>query len=466
MKADSLHYLALELPRQLPAPSLQRRWFSEPIRLLIYSRTSFLRNAKGYPVLSKQHQQLLSRFATLPSPPWLLLSDVDPLEDATSTTTTGQPTEPTPAEAASRSNEKPKDNAPHLRYLRHLQHTQPSRTAIERFGQGYEDFLQSPLQPLTDNLESITYEGFEKDPVKYEWYGRAIAAALKDLRKQIQGDKPVIVAVVGAGRGPLVTRALQASTQTGIKIQCWAVEKNPNAFLLLQRRNATDDLWNNQVRVVKSDMRHWTGPTTAESTAHVDILVSELLGSFGDNELSPECLDGVQHLLHPAHGVSIPQSYTAHITPLSSPRLYNDLLSRSGIEKWELPYVVMLHRYDYLCTQTNSEAEVVPDVKQTWAFSHPVPGDALEQSRGRAGGGLDTGGWAGGDGGNEHNARACKVSFTSREPGVCHGLAGYFETVLYAGNDSKIELSINPVTMPQKSRDMISWFPIFFPFKV
>lgn len=29
----------------------------------------------------------------------------------------------------------------------------------------------------------------------------------------------------------------------------------------------------------------------------IDILVSELLGSFGDNELSPECLDGAMRLL-------------------------------------------------------------------------------------------------------------------------------------------------------------------------
>lgn len=28
-----------------------------------------------------------------------------------------------------------------------------------------------------------------------------------------------------------------------------------------------------------------------------DIIVSELLGSFGDNELSPECLDGAQQHL-------------------------------------------------------------------------------------------------------------------------------------------------------------------------
>lgn len=28
-----------------------------------------------------------------------------------------------------------------------------------------------------------------------------------------------------------------------------------------------------------------------------DIVISELLGSFGDNELSPECLDGALHLM-------------------------------------------------------------------------------------------------------------------------------------------------------------------------
>lgn len=35
--------------------------------------------------------------------------------------------------------------------------------------------------------------------------------------------------------------------------------------------------------------------------------VSELLGSFGDNELSPECLDGAQRFLKP-DGISIPAS--------------------------------------------------------------------------------------------------------------------------------------------------------------
>jgi hypothetical protein len=38
-------------------------------------------------------------------------------------------------------------------------------------------------------------------------------------------------------------------------------------------------------------MRVWDAPRKA------DIMVSELLGSFGDNELSPECLDGAQNFL-------------------------------------------------------------------------------------------------------------------------------------------------------------------------
>lgn len=50
-------------------------------------------------------------------------------------------------------------------------------------------------------------------------------------------------------------------------------------------------MWGEQVTVVSCDMREWKAP---EKT---DILVSELLGSFGDNELSPECLDGAQRFL-------------------------------------------------------------------------------------------------------------------------------------------------------------------------
>ncbi|KAK5018144.1 hypothetical protein LTR16_001775 [Cryomyces antarcticus] len=495
------------------------RWFSEAPRLLSFPASTFLKNAKGYPALTKPHQGLISHYMRLRTPPWLLLSDVGPIPglaapsipvytaeglispSASANATAGSlPTEPTPAEAAripQSDSRKHKDPTPYLSYIRHLQRNQPPRSTIERFGAGYQDYLQSPLQPLTDDLESITYEVFEKDPIKYDWYERAIAAALRDWRaldkprsglevtqgadnddyinENSDGKGRVVIAVVGAGRGPLVKRALRAAETTGVPIELWAVEKNPNAYVVLQRHNEED--WDFQVSVVKSDMRSWAGPTLPNNTnGKVDILISELLGSFADNELSPECLDGVQHVLS-ADAISIPASYTAHLTPIAAPRLHADIRGRAAADPlaWETPYVVMLHQIDYLSTTASSsstspdknDSAAVPDVQTAWRFAHPLRAPVLQQSQTRRGGSAvgGGGGAVGGDGANEHNARFCRLRFCCREPGVLHGLAGYFEAVLYEGSEATVELSTNPVTMAAKSRDMISWFPIFFPLK-
>ena len=51
-------------------------------------------------------------------------------------------------------------------------------------------------------------------------------------------------------------------------------------------------------------------------------IFKELLGSFGDNELSPECLDGAQHLLNEG-GISIPYRYRSYLTPVSTIKLHN-----------------------------------------------------------------------------------------------------------------------------------------------
>jgi protein arginine N-methyltransferase 5 len=95
--------------------------------------------------------------------------------------------------------------------------------------------------------------------------------------------------VVGAGRGPLVTRCLEAARRANRQVRVLAIEKNPNAYVTLQKMNK--EVWNDRVTVVWTDMREW------KTEERADILVSELLGSFGDNELSPECLDGAQKLL-------------------------------------------------------------------------------------------------------------------------------------------------------------------------
>lgn len=482
------------------------------------SASSFLVNARGSFVLSKAHQLFLFRCLRLKTPPWILLADVGPIPgvddpDMIMSYSTGHlsaevaadapspsasmSASPTPAEASQvskKSNKKSSANdpTPHLSYLRYLQRNQPPKTQLERFGGGFQDYLQSPLQPLTDNLESITYEVFEKDPIKYAWYEQAVAQALRDWKAQKKTtsseDGAVVIAVVGSGRGPLVTRALNASQSTGIPVRVYAIEKNPNAYVLLCRHNK--QTWGGRVTVVKTDMRAWKGPTQSDGTfGKVDILVSELLGSFADNELSPECLDGVQHVLNPEHGISIPSSYTAHFTPLATPRIWSDLHSRNtSLDPiaFDIPWVVMLSQFDYLSVQpgqpetplqlTNGtkmnhfdlEPPLAPIVETAWEFSHPVPPSVLAQSSLRRGGSAvgGSGGFTGGDGANEHNYRFCQIKFPIQEQGVCHGLGGYFETVLYSGSEGPIELSTNPVTMEQKSKDMISWFPIFFPLKV
>lgn len=57
----------------------------------------------------------------------------------------------------------------------------------------------------------------------------------------------------------------------------------------LQERNEVE--WAERVTLLFGDMR------TIDVPEKADILVSELLGSFGDNELSPECLDGAMRFL-------------------------------------------------------------------------------------------------------------------------------------------------------------------------
>jgi protein arginine N-methyltransferase 5 len=239
-------------------------------------------------------------------------------------------------------------------------------------------------------------------------------------------------------------------------------------------------------------MRAWKGPLLPDGThGTVDIVVSELLGSFADNELSPECLDGVQHVLHPEHGISIPSSYTAFLTPIASPKIYTDILGKASSEDgaFEVPYVVMLHAYDYLSYEPKAPSTHDPQGSESppqlsnpvstaktpiilpcWTFNHPLSPPILTQSSLRRGGSAlgGSGGPTGGDGANAHNTRFATLTFKCARRGVCHGLAGYFETVLYAGADgeSRVELSTNPLTMDTMSRDMISWFPIFFPIKV
>lgn len=484
-KYNARLFVALDVPRLLPPQSTISRWFSEPSRLLILSEHTFVDDARNKPVLFKPHQALITKFMRGRNPPWILLNDVGPIPMTDSSLQDGVTSDAFPSlyEASKQpahrnQTSKNQDPTPHLNYIRWLQGEQPRRTLLEKFGAGYQDYLQAPLQPLTDNLESVTYEVFEKDPIKYDKYEDAIERALRDWSsrgKVASGYRGrIVVAVVGAGRGPIVSRALRASERAQVDIELWAIEKNPNACVLLERHNENE--WRNQVNLVRSDMRSWKGPlrkaTSSDEPGHpttelpgiytpvIDIVVSELLGSFADNELSPECLDGILPILNPSYGISIPHSYTSFLTPIAAPKLYADISARTATDPTapHTPYVVMLHSIDYLSTTSppspsfsdsfTSALEPCPNIQKVWSFVHgpstfPAPST------------------------NSHNTRQARLTFRTRDRGVCHGLAGYFETVLYPGTDanSTVELSTNPLNMEQKSAGMMSWFPIFFPLK-
>jgi len=228
------------------------------------------------------------------------------------------------------------------------------------------------------NLSAGTYEVFENDTMKYIRYEQAIKAALIDIKtkgsfiKEIDYDGPISfeeqdiyfkdlemrcenllyqysmksksnpnynslnksnahnqmlanniadertiqIMIVGAGRGPLIIRALNASRSSGVPVKITAVEKNIFAMIPLRSLLAQHDI-EDQVVLVHGDMRE------LELNFKADIVVSELLGSFGDNELSPECLLPVQQYTHEG-SIFIPNYYRSQVSPISSQVLWNE----------------------------------------------------------------------------------------------------------------------------------------------
>ncbi|KAI8816455.1 PRMT5 arginine-N-methyltransferase-domain-containing protein [Fimicolochytrium jonesii] len=389
--------VVLQIGAHMPDADTMKQWVAEPVRVVMLPTTAFLANKKGFPVLSKAHQSFLHS---------LMEQNVQFIVSADnegSQAHTGGP-------------------AAYQQYLSHLHRTRPEQDIVDQFATGYHDYLQSPLQPLMDNLESATYEVFEKDPIKYQEYERATYRALLD-RVPEGSDTVTVVMVVGAGRGPLVQRALQAAENAKRRVKVYAVEKNPNAIVTLRARKQTE--WGDLVEVVHCDMRYWTAP---EQT---DILISELLGSFGDNELSPECLDGAQRFLKP-DGISIPSDYTAFIAPISSTKLFNEVASFKDTEHMETPYVVKFRAINELASP-----------KPVWTFTHPNRNLKLD---------------LGSPAFNAHNNRYSTQRFRVSSDSLMHGVAGYFEATLY----KDVMISIHPAT---HSPGMFSWFPIFFPIK-
>uniref|UniRef100_A0A7S4S6V8 Protein arginine N-methyltransferase n=1 Tax=Alexandrium monilatum TaxID=311494 RepID=A0A7S4S6V8_9DINO len=382
------------------------RWAGEPVRFAIVPAAAFVANKQGFPVLPKLYKALLLRLfrhqvqVILSAPQGGVCQ-----ESADSATGEGSSTDVL---------------GPRLQYVARLFQSLPELNSVERFSQSHLDCLQAPLQPLQDNLESETYELFETDPVKYAQYEEAVLAFLRE-RLSAGRAPPFAVMVLGAGRGPLVAAALRAAARAETPVSVWAVEKNPNAVHTLRHRRRKEAAWS-CVEVVAGDMRSWQAPRKA------DVIISELLGSFGDNELSPECLDGAQRFLA-EDGVCIPQNYTSSLQPISAAALWADARGRnggveaSGESSLDMGYVVQLHRAFYPTSGP----------KDCFTFKHPN--------------------WA-----LESNDRYGEFSFEAETDALVHGFAGYFDCELYGS----ARISIHPSTA---SEGMFSWFPMFFPLQ-
>lgn len=300
----------------------------------------------------------------------------------------------------------------------------PPLSAAQEYVAPYYDSLQLPLQPLADHMENTVYETFEADRTKYDLYEEAVFQALTALLNDNASLTCIRLAVVGAGRGGLIDsciRAIHRIARPSAMFDIVGVEKNPHAARTLAYRAEDDKLWrsltgqNGSISILHADMRQWSA-----NSHRFDIIVSELLGSLGDNEASPECLESVIHLLHPTRGISIPRTYQSFLEPISSHKVWTAAREEN---KLETPLVVLLHSYF-------KPSGPIP----LFEFCHALRGST-----------------------NELNLSK-ELAWTLSTDASIHGFAGYFHAELFGD----VVMSINPQTA---TKNMVSWFPAFLPIR-
>lgn len=259
-------------------------------------------------------------------------------------------------------------------------------------------YLIDPLQPLRDDLDLSIYEVFEKDRTKYHMYKEAMAASLRDIKK-----KHIKVLIIGPGRGPLVDIAFNEVQQKGITATLDAVEKNPKCIPLLEERNK--DKWHSRVNIFHEDARKLKHD-------HYDLIISELLGSFGCNELAPEILMPFQHS---ESTIFIPQSFENFIRPIFFPEF-----TKLDTKSLDRPYLAIPTSYD-----------VMGEYEKVWEYNFP---------------------------GNNESIRKKELSFSPAVSGKINAFEGCFVANLYRG----ISIGILPSLQEGYCN---SWYPYLLPIE-
>lgn len=405
--------VSLLLPKLNIPSHVISRWIIEPVSILLISSSVFVPNSKNYPVLNKYNQTLLWKFLqkNWNSPPLLLLHGIDKPEAITLD-------KDSHLFASQQGEEVFLGDLSYFKYINFISQTteknlqlSPLELICSKFFQNGKSSLQNPLQPLEHNLDNITYEIFEQDKTKYDSYEAAITSLLYDIPL-----KEIEVLVVGPGRGPLIDRILRSSQTTSKICRITLIEKNVSVGVHLQNRNHFE--WNSAVSIIVGDLR--SSNTYSElKDRKFNLVVSELLGSLGDNELSPECLYPVQE--HCLNGcIFIPQKVVSLVAPLIvSPQVYSQI---SSIQPHK-PYLILLNQFEVLSSK----------FREIWRFNHPDQNQDLK--------------------------RFNKVSFKCHNKGLIHGIIGCFKLTLY----KDIEISNHP-SIPHPN-SLTSWLPILFPLE-
>jgi len=151
--------------------------------------------------------------------------------------------------------------------------------------------VSTPFPLLTRPVPSLLpaeYEGLERDTSKYFLYFAAIRAACRELaaaRETIQQELRMMV--LGAGHGRLVNLCLEAGAEVwGPALSVEVLDANAEAVDFLRKCFADNS------RVAVRDAVCINGAAASPEVAFLkgscDLIVTEVFGSFGDNEFLPE----------------------------------------------------------------------------------------------------------------------------------------------------------------------------------
>uniref|UniRef100_A0A0N4ZUI5 Protein arginine N-methyltransferase n=1 Tax=Parastrongyloides trichosuri TaxID=131310 RepID=A0A0N4ZUI5_PARTI len=349
--------------------------------------------------------------------------------------------------------------------------------------------LQNPLQPCADNLTSGIYHAFESDTVKYKKYALAIYYALKkcitdQLLEHISNSVIpkeldyvfVEIALLGAGRGQLLTSILWAykkltseAPEKNISIVVHVVEKNNLA--LLDCRKVYEYIEGFTIKPVNIDMGEWGRQIRDTKSRLPDIIVSELLGSFGCNELSPDLLYEVEALVYHPKQIWIPKIVESYLQPVTNiPALqflvdeavfhgefYGGQGRHNSRRYYKFDDIYAKAKPISPCTDRVYIAQPSPvykidNPKYCFTYLHPQYDKLINI--------------------NPEDLSGCaKITFKARSTCDITGFQGYFVATLYEEEGKAVILSscphVNKLEAEKYNFECLStsWFPAFFPLR-